>query len=100
MTRSGLGALGLCIAVWLVPASRAAHAQTLTSASVTGTVHDASGAVIPGATVEIVNLRTNQAQQAVTDARGRFRLLYLPVGDYRAVGAVERFRLCAHRAHA
>ena len=82
MTRSGLGALGLCIAVWLVPASRAADAQTLTSASVTGTVHDASGAVIPGATVDIVNLRTNQAQQAVTDARGRFRLLYLPVGDY------------------
>ena len=82
MTRSGLGALGLCIAVWLAPASRAADAQTLTSASVTGTVHDASGAVIPGATVDIVNLRTNQAQQAVTDARGRFRLLYLPVGDY------------------
>jgi hypothetical protein len=82
MTRSKFGALGLCIAVWLVPATRAADAQTLTSASVTGTVHDASGAVIPGATVDIVNLRTNQAQQAVTDARGRFRLLYLPVGDY------------------
>ena len=82
MTRSKLGALGLCTAVWLVPASRAADAQTLTSASVTGTVHDASGAVIPGATVDIVNLRTNQAQQAVTDPRGRFRLVYLPVGDY------------------
>ena len=61
----------------------AVHAQTLTSASVTGTVRDASEAVLPGATVEIVNVQTNQRQEAVTDARGRFRLLYLPLGQYQ-----------------
>jgi hypothetical protein len=69
----------LCI---LFVAARPAPAQTITSASVTGTVHDSSGAIVPGATVEIRNHDTNQTQATVTDARGRFRLQYLPVGDY------------------
>ncbi|MGB7218105.1 MAG: carboxypeptidase regulatory-like domain-containing protein [Vicinamibacterales bacterium] len=57
-------------------------AQTMSSASVTGTVRDASDAVVPGATVQIKNDDTNQTSQAVSDERGRFRLLYLPVGRY------------------
>jgi hypothetical protein len=57
--------------------------QTVASATVTGTVRDTSDAVVPGASVEIRNQATNQRWPAVTDARGRFRLLYLPVGDYR-----------------
>jgi hypothetical protein len=57
-------------------------AQTVTSASVTGTVRDASDAVVPGASVQIKNDDTNQTWQAASDDRGRFRLLYLPVGKY------------------
>ena len=62
-----------------------AAAQTLTSASVTGTVRDASASVVSGARVEIRNRDTNQIQKAVTDQKGRFRLLYLPVGSYDLV---------------
>src|SRR4051812_34865636 len=58
-------------------------AQAVTSATVTGTIRDTSDAVVPGATVQIRNKATNQVWPAVTDMRGRFRLLYLPVGDYR-----------------
>jgi hypothetical protein len=47
--------------VWLAPAS--APAQTVT-ASVTGSVRDASEAVIPGATVEIRKHETGQVWQA------------------------------------
>ncbi len=57
-------------------------AQTVASASVTGTVRDSSDALVPGATVEIRNHATNQTWQTVTDARGQFRLSYLPAGDY------------------
>jgi Carboxypeptidase regulatory-like domain/TonB dependent receptor len=57
-------------------------AQTITSASVTGTVRDTSEAVVPAATVEIRNHETNQVQRTITDSRGRFRLQYLPVGHY------------------
>jgi hypothetical protein len=76
------------LARWLVAAcislviSPAVFAQTVTSASVTGTVRDASEALVPGATVEIRNHDTNQVTSTVTDARGRFRLQYLPVGAY------------------
>src|SRR2546429_1815229 len=63
----------------IVPAP--AGAQTVT-ATVTGAVRDSSEAVVPGATVEIRNHDTNQLWQTVTDVRGRFRILYLPVGDY------------------
>ena len=79
--------------------SAAASAQTVTSASVTGTVRDSSNAVIPGATVEIVNAETNQRQQTITDAHGRFRLLYLAVGPYQLSVQLSWFRFRAHRVH-
>lgn len=60
-----------------------AAAQTAASATVTGTVRDASGAVMPGAAVEILNQATNQTWRTASDERGRFTVLYLPVGDYR-----------------
>jgi len=69
-----------CIFLFVVSATLSA--QTVTSASVTGVVRDASEAVVPGATVEIRNHDTNQMKATVTDGRGRFRLQYLPVGDY------------------
>ena len=51
-------------------------------ATVTGIVRDASDAVVPGAAVLLRNHETNQLQKTVTDGAGRFRLLYVPVGDY------------------
>src|SRR6185369_5317029 len=72
-------------AVWLaacaVCAPAPVRAQTVT-ASVTGTVRDTSEALVPGATVEIRNHDTSQLWQTVSDARGPFRILYLPVGDH------------------
>ena len=62
--------------------SPASAGQTAASATVTGIVRDASDAVVPGVTVALRNHETNQLQKTVTDAGGRFRLLYLPVGDY------------------
>jgi len=64
-----------------VVASVPVCAQT-TSGTVTGTVHDSSGAVVPGASVLIRNHATSQTWESVTDTRGSFRLQLLPVGDY------------------
>ena len=66
-------------------------AQTVTSASVTGVVRDSTEAVVPGATVTIRNHDTNQVASTVTDERGRFRLLYLPVGDYHLAVMLSGF---------
>ena len=47
------------------------EAQT-TSASVSGTVQDAHGGVLPGVTVTLTSRTQGQRQTAVTDAEGRF----------------------------
>ncbi len=57
--------------------------EGLTTASVTGRVLDPTGAAIPHVTVNALQLATNQAYSAQTDGQGRFRLPYLPVGQYR-----------------
>jgi hypothetical protein len=68
-------ALGL---LWPDPAA----AQAAASATVTGVVRDASDAVVQGAVVRVRNHETNQTVDTTTDAQGRYRLLYVPVGDY------------------
>src|SRR5207253_2546830 len=56
-------------------------AQTRT-AMLEGTVRDASGAVMPGATVTVVDANTNQARTLSTNSQGFFRAPELPVGTY------------------
>ena len=57
------------------------HAQS-TFATLLGTVKDASGAVISGATVEAVNTGTSAHRTMVTDASGSFSFLNLEIGKY------------------
>jgi outer membrane receptor protein involved in Fe transport len=52
------------------------------SGVITGTVTDPTGAVIPGASVSVVNLETNVATTAVTDETGSFTVPYLAPGSY------------------
>ncbi|HVG28758.1 MAG TPA: TonB-dependent receptor [Pyrinomonadaceae bacterium] len=62
--------------------------QTITSATLSGRVEDSNGAGVGGAGVRATNLETNQTREATSDAEGRYRFAYLPVGTYRL--AVER----------
>src|ERR1039457_6787162 len=52
------------------------------TASITGTVKDASGAVVPGATVTIKHLESGLTRTAETDANGSYNVPSLPVGQY------------------
>jgi hypothetical protein len=65
--------------------------QTVTSATLSGRVEDASGAALGGAAVTVTHLDTNQTRTAATDAEGRFRFPLLPVGDYRIEAACTGF---------
>ena len=56
-------------------------AQT-TTGSVTGTVTDPSGAVIPGATVTVTNTATGVRTPTKSDAAGVYSLRFLPIGPY------------------
>jgi hypothetical protein len=62
-----------------------AHAlggQAAASATVTGVVRDTTEAVVVGASVQVRNHATNQTLSTTTDGQGRYRLPYVPVGDY------------------
>ena len=53
------------------------------TASVLGFVHDASGAAIPGAKVELINSATGVETTLTTDAQGQFEFTSVRVGQYR-----------------
>src|SRR5262245_12104396 len=62
------------------------------SASVVGRVTDASGAVIPGVAIRIVNLDTNIAQNGASNQAGDFTIPYLAPGRYSLEATLQGFR--------
>src|SRR5260370_25031842 len=67
-----------CVILCALPAA----AQTAT-ARIEGIVTDATGSVLPGATVTATNTGTNASRVDVSNATGAYTLTALPVGDYR-----------------
>jgi hypothetical protein len=62
-------------------AATPAHAQ-IRSATITGTVSDGTGGVLPGAAVIVTNQDTNASVELVTTESGIFTAPYLPAGPY------------------
>jgi hypothetical protein len=77
----------VCISV-AVPA----HSQGIASGSITGTVLDPSGAVVPGVRVTALNVATNQELSDETNASGFFSLRQVPPGIYKVTIASKSFR--------
>ncbi len=62
-----------------------AGAQLNTSASISGTATDASGAIVPGATVTVIDEGTRASASTQTNNSGTFVLPNLPVGAYTVI---------------
>ncbi len=69
----------LLFIVWILATSHFVLAQT---ASVTGTVKDQSGAVVPEATVTAQNIATDAKREAKTASTGVYRIVDLQPGTY------------------
>jgi hypothetical protein len=67
-------------------------AQTVTTGNITGTVTDAQGGVLPGATVTAVHTDTGTNYEAVTGTDGRFNILNVRVGSYSVNVAMSGFK--------
>ena len=80
--------VALCIALVL---ACDLSAQSIT-ATITGTVTDSSGAVIPNAEVTIINIETNARTSATTDGRGSYTAPLLPRGQYTLEVSAPGFR--------
>ncbi len=60
----------------------AAHAQSLTTGGITGTVKDQSGAVLPGATVTLKSLEDGSTHTATSSQAGAYQFNLLTPGRY------------------
>jgi hypothetical protein len=53
------------------------------TATISGTVNDTTGAVVPKATVTLTNTGTNLSRTVVTDSGGSYLFTLVPIGTYR-----------------
>jgi outer membrane receptor protein involved in Fe transport len=86
MRRAGACLFALVVSFISAPAS----AQVVTG-SIEGTVVDASGGVLPGATVTVSSRATGLTRSAVSDSAGLFRVPLLPVGTYDVTAELSGF---------
>lgn len=85
-------AVALLVLAAALIASTRLQAQTLTStASLSGTVSDQTGAVVPKATVKIVSSDTGVARMFVTDSSGGFSFALLPASTYSLTVEAQGF---------
>lgn len=71
-----------CITLIFLCSGLASAQQNVTSATLSGSIHDASGAVVSGANITALNIETNQRVSTTSDHEGRYRFPYLRTGDY------------------
>src|SRR5437870_10050268 len=86
-----VGGFGVTLFIALAMATVASSQTQITTGTIQGTVTDANGAIVPGATVEIKNLETNLTKTLTTDDGGRFVALALPPGKYSVTVSTQGF---------
>lgn len=67
------------------------YAQTSESGAISGTVRDASGGVVPGASVAVTNVSTGASRTVPTNDRGTYIVGLLPPGSYSIAVTKEGF---------
>jgi hypothetical protein len=72
-------------------------AQTVTSGDITGTVSDASGAVVVGAEISLTSVAEGTTQTTTTNASGLYRFSFLKNGDYKLSIAAKGFKSANER---
>src|SRR2546425_3174916 len=66
-------------------------AQT-TSTEVLGTVTDATGAVVPNASISLLRVGTGEKRQAVTDTSGNYSFPLIEIGEYTVTAEAPGFK--------
>ena len=82
---------GICLLVSCVLALPVLGQTQSTTGTIEGTVLDANGAALPGASVELKNSATNFTKTFETDEDGRFVALSLPPGKYTVTVTKQGF---------
>jgi len=86
------GVLGFSLIALVFAGYPAALLAQTTSASVTGSVQDSQGGVLPGVTVTLTSRTQGNVQTAVTDSGGRFVLPIVRPDSYTLKVSLEGFK--------
>src|SRR6266481_904251 len=81
--------MGLCVAILCFAVL--GLAQSTNSGDIRGTVTDASGAVVPGAKITILNVDTGVQKEYLTNAAGLYDTVSILPGRYKATFFKEGF---------
>src|SRR5882672_6553243 len=87
---SNLALTVIMLSLFFAPFSVRAQ-DSATTGTLTGTIRDTSGAGIPGSTIALRHLPTNQTRNVTTDADGSYRANALSVGDYEVKAQASGF---------
>lgn len=87
----GMTAHVTAFALLALSASAPVFAQNM-NANLSGVVKDTSAAVLPGVTVTVRHLGTNQTRHAQTDARGRYAFPDLAIGRQEIAAELQGFQ--------
>src|SRR5260370_35629384 len=82
------------LAVLSVAAGAAAQSNT---GQISGTIKDASGGLLPGVTVTVLNVNTAIPRVVVTDDEGAYIVTNLPVASYSVAAELQGFRKAEKR---
>jgi hypothetical protein len=86
------------LAAFLLVFPNIAHAQSLTTGAVAGTVTDPSGAAVQGANVTLKNDATGVTTTVISNATGAYRFQFLNPGNYTVTVQMSGFSVSAPQA--
>ena len=91
MSRLRSGFVFVLLVAGAIAWARIVAAQTVTG-TISGTITDTQGQVIPGATVTVVAESTNESRESTSDAKGDFQVTNVLPGRYTVRVALQSFR--------
>src|SRR3972149_1376814 len=81
----------LCTWVWVCLVGGMGLAQ-VTTGTISGTVKDSTGAVLPGTKVVVLNQETGITRTVQADAAGHYSAPALGLGNYQVTASLEGFQ--------
>ena len=84
--------LSILVAGSLSLAALAGAQSTAINGTIEGVVRDTTGAVLPGVTVNVVNVDTGAQRTVSSGSDGSYRALLLPLGTYRVRAELQGFK--------
>src|SRR5436190_2279944 len=83
------GIIAACVLIAAISPSLLAQSERGT---ISGTVRDSTGAVVPGAAIKVINTATNLVTSLVSNDSGDYIAASLPVGNYTVSVSKSGFR--------